>query len=88
MRKRMSLNKLTVIRVTAGWWHKPTRQTCGLTWLVRTSHKFWNNGIKMGDHERTKSQTLGFTNFKTPPNFSHLKLPFWVSWFAKYLTIL
>jgi len=38
----------------------------------RTVTKVWNNGIKMGDHERTKSQTLGFTYYKTLLNFSPL----------------
>ena len=38
----------------------------------RTVTKVWNNGIKMGDHERTKSQMLGFTYYNTLLNFSPL----------------
>jgi len=42
--------------LTAGWSHSD---------VLKLIMKVCNDGIKMGDHKRLKSQTLRFTNFQT-----------------------
>ena len=73
MHERMSLNKLTVTRMTAGWWHKSTRRTCGLTWFVRTSHKSLEQWYLNGWSQKDKIPNVGIHKLQGSTEFFTLE---------------